>query len=205
MTPLLFICIALLIALVDWWSVATDRAAIEALAKPLVMVALILAAFGTDQPDSVRWLIVGGLTFGLVGDILLLPRLDNFIGGLAAFLIGHALYVAAFVAIGSTPLLLGIGVLTAGLIGWYIGRPIVAAVNGTKLALPVVLYFVTISAMVVAGIGTGVSQLAAGAVVFAMSDGLLGTDRFVDERNDRRVWVHVLYHLGQIGIVAGIA
>ncbi len=204
-TPLLLICIAILIAFVDWWSVATGRASIEALAKPLVMVALILAASVSDQPDTVRWLIIGGLVFGLVGDVLLLPRLDNFIGGLAAFLVGHALYVAAFVAIGSSAPVLLVGLATAGLIGWFIGRPIVAAVKETKLAIPVLLYFLTISAMVVTGIGTGVSQIAAGALIFALSDGLLGTDRFVDERSDRRAWVHVLYHLGQIGIVAGIA
>lgn len=204
MSPLLLICIALLIAFVDWWSVATDRATMEALAKPLVMVALILAASGSDQPDTVRWLIIGGLVFGLMGDVLLLPRLDNFIGGLAAFLVGHALYVAAFVAIGSSSSILLVGLASACLIGWFIGRPIITAVNKTKLAIPVLLYFLTISAMVVTGIGTGIIQIAAGALIFALSDGLLGTDRFVDERVDRRVWVHVLYHLGQIGIVAGI-
>lgn len=205
MTPLLLLCIALLIAFIDWWSVATNRASIEAVAKPLVMVALIPAALATDQPADVRWLIAGGLVCGLVGDVLLLPRLDNFIGGLASFLVGHALYVAAFVVLGSTRSLIGLGIVVAGLVGWVIGRPVVAAVSGSKLALPVLLYFITISAMVVTGIGTGITFIAAGAVVFALSDGLLGTDRFVSERGDRRVWVHMLYHLGQMGIVAGIA
>ncbi|NOX30743.1 MAG: hypothetical protein GXP35_11965, partial [Actinobacteria bacterium] len=61
-----------------------------------------------------------------------------------------------------------------------------------------------IGIMLIVGVGTGHLLIALGALLFVASDTLLATDRFVVPRSDRRMWVHVLYHLGQISIVAGL-
>ena len=85
MTPsaTVFIAVAIGCMLTDWWSVATRRVRVEAVAKPAVMVALIgVALTGDVDPTSIRPWIVAGLAFGLVGDIALLPRIDRFIVGL---------------------------------------------------------------------------------------------------------------------------
>jgi hypothetical protein len=73
--------IAAVIAVLDWWAVATDRRDIERWAKPAVMVFLIAAAVLIPaESDWIRWWIVIGLAFGLVGDVLLFA--DRFIPGL---------------------------------------------------------------------------------------------------------------------------
>ena len=72
------------IAVLDWWAVATHRRDIERWAKPAVMVFLIAAAVLIPaESDWIRWWIVIGLAFGLVGDVLLFY--DRFIPGAAAF------------------------------------------------------------------------------------------------------------------------
>ena len=90
--------VAGVIALLDWWAVGTDRRGIERWAKPGVMVFLIAAAaLIPAESDWIRWWIVIGLAFGLIGDVLLFQ--DRFIPGAAAFLVGHVAYIVALVPI----------------------------------------------------------------------------------------------------------
>lgn len=195
-----------LTAVVDWWSVATRNHRVETIAKPLVMIWLIIAALLIDaDPTSVRPWIVAGLVAGLAGDIFLLPNVDKFLAGLGAFLVGHVLYFGGLVQIrgGLVPLIIGV-VAGAALLA-LIGRPIVQAVRSTSYFVPVTVYIVAVAALVVVGIATGRWVLAAGAVSFALSDALLGSDRFVKPAPQRRVYIHVLYQLGQAGLVIGIA
>ena len=63
---------------------------------------------------------------------------------------------------------------------------------------------VAVGALVVLGVASGRPAAAAGAVLFAVSDGLLGADRFAQPAPQRRVVVHILYHLGQAGLVLGL-
>lgn len=192
-------------ALLDWLAVVTDRQRLESVAKPAVMVSLILAALIADGASAtVRALIVGGLALGLFGDVLLLPRVDRFIWGLGAFLIGHALYVAAFVSYDVQIWPAMSGLLAVAALFALVGPAILAAVADSRLAIPVTLYITTIGAMVVTAWGTGNWWFAGGALVFAASDAVLGYDRFVTPRTDRRLWVHVLYHAGQAALVAGL-
>lgn len=193
------------LAVFDWVSVWTGRSRIEALAKPAVMIGLIAAALSSDGDEPTRVLIVAGLALGLVGDVLLLPAVDNFVGGLGAFLIGHVAYAIGFVAHDVSFGLLAVGVAAAAILAFLVGRPVLAAVSPTRLARPVQAYFLVISAMVATAIASGSWWFALGAIVFALSDGLLGHDKFATPRADRRTFVHVLYHLGQMAIVAGLA
>src|SRR5690348_15768787 len=84
-------------AIVDWLAVARDVMRVERVAKPLVMVLLIGAAAAlSPQDDTERAAFVIALILGLVGDVLLLEPDDEkrFLGGLGAFLFGHAAYLA---------------------------------------------------------------------------------------------------------------
>ena len=84
-----------------------------------------------------------------------------------------------------------------------VGRPIERSLRGDALHLPVIAYIAVSGAVVMTGAGTGRALIVLGTLAFAASDGLLGADRFLEPARDRRVWVHVLYQLGQAGIVLG--
>ena len=87
---------AALIACVDWWSVARDRASVEYLAKPLVIVALVGLALAVDaSDDTARGLVIAALGASLVGDVVLMAPDGSFMGGLGAFLVAHGLYITA--------------------------------------------------------------------------------------------------------------
>jgi alkenylglycerophosphocholine/alkenylglycerophosphoethanolamine hydrolase len=199
-----FIAVAIACMLIDWWSVASRRVSVEAVAKPAVMVALIGAILlGDTDPTSIRPWIVAGLAFGLVGDIALLPRVDRFIVGLSAFLIGHLAYVVAFVLLWSPSAWLIAGAVGLATLVIAVGRPIERSLRTNALHLPVVAYIAVSGAVVMTGSGTARALIVFGTLAFAASDGLLGADRFLEPTRDRRVWVHVLYQLGQAGIVVG--
>ena len=200
------LAVAGLTAMVDWWSVATRNHSVETVAKPLVMIWLIIAALIIDaDPTSARPWIVAGLVAGLAGDIFLLPNVDRFLAGLGAFLVGHVLYIGGLIQIRDGWELFIIGVVAGVALLSVIGRPIVMAVRGTSYFIPVTVYIGAVGALVVVGIATGRWVLAAGAVSFALSDALLGSDRFVTPAPNHRVYVHVLYQLGQAGLVIGLS
>lgn len=66
----------------------------EHLTKPLLIPLLIfLYLWSVDTPS---WPIVLALTFGFLGDVLLMGKENFFIPGLLSFLIGHIFYIAEF-------------------------------------------------------------------------------------------------------------
>jgi alkenylglycerophosphocholine hydrolase len=110
--------VALGVAIVDWWAVATDRRPVEYLAKPLTMVVLIAAALVLDPVDGTqRWWFVVALVLSLAGDVfLMLPR-DLFVPGLASFLLGHVAYVVGLWSgdTSTTGLLVGAAIIAVAL------------------------------------------------------------------------------------------
>lgn len=193
----------------DWWAVWHGRHDVERLAKPAAMVGLLSVALLAGATDSTagRWLLLA-LLLGLVGDVLLLEDAPSrFVGGLAAFLVGHLAYVASFVAVGlDRPAWgwLGAGVLLVALV---VGRRILPgalAQGGAALAVPVAVYMAVIGAMAVTGWATGRPLVGVGASLFVVSDTVLAMGRFVQARRLTHVVVMVTYHLAQALIVAGL-
>ena len=200
---MLIACIVV-VTLIDWIAVLRDWGRVEEVAKPLVMLLLLVVTL-ESLDGAQRTAVAAAVVFGLLGDVALLNRIDAFIAGLGAFLVGHLLYVAGFAIEGLKPVPTAIGVVAAVVLVGALGRPIIAAVRHTPLHIPVAVYVVVIAAMVATSIGTTRWVAAAGGVMFALSDALLGNDRFVTPRTDRRIVVMVLYHLGQFAIVGGLA
>jgi uncharacterized membrane protein YhhN len=138
---------------------------------------------------------------------MLLPRLDRFLAGLAAFLVAHVFFVSAFVrsidagSFDVMPLLLGVGVATGMwlVVGQRIARA--ARSNAPRLGVAVSTYIAVLCLMLTAGFAIGSPISAAGALVFAMSDAILGWNRFVAAVPRARLLTHVPYHLGQ-GLIA---
>lgn len=200
MDLLLFAVLA--VAVVDWVAVHRDLTLLEEVAKPAVMVLLIawvlLAAPGGVQT---AW-VVAALVLSLVGDVALLPRVDAFIVGLGAFLLGHLAYLLPLgSAARPVPALVGALVLVPA--AAVVGRRIAGAArasHGATLGAAVVVYVLAVGGTAVLAVGTGLWAVVAGGVLFATSDGVLGWNRFVAPIPHGRTIVHVTYHLAQVGL-----
>jgi alkenylglycerophosphocholine/alkenylglycerophosphoethanolamine hydrolase len=147
--------------------------------------------------------------------MIFLERL--FLLGLDAFLFAHIFYISGFweqminITVWSLILVVFIVSNTGGLL-----RRLVAAMRSkgeNKLVIPVILYGAIISVMLYAAMTTiydpawktsAALFVSAGAFLFCASDLILAWNRFVSPHKNGRVWSIALYHLGQIGLVAGV-
>lgn len=196
------------LAVVDWWAVARGRVDVERWAKPSTLVALIVVTVLLDPVDAtVRAWFVAALVLSLAGDVFLLPQINRFVAGLAAFLVGHVAYVGGFLAGGIT-VVRALGVLPGALLAaWLVGRPIAvgARSHDPKLFGPVVAYMAVISAMVLAAVGSESAVAVVGALLFYVSDACIGWSRFVESFPRQRLAIVTTYHLGQALLVASLA
>lgn len=199
--------VAAVAAVTDWVAVARGRAAVEYVAKPLTMAALVGVAVVLNPADPVRqqWFVAAGLLC-LAGDVcLMLPR-DMFLGGVVAFLLGHLGYIGGLLR--GEPSVVGLvaGLAVAALAVALVGRPVLRAIRrqDAEPFAPVVVYLIVISAMVVAAFAVGPLMAAAGALLFYVSDGVLALDRWVHKSSWAPVAVMVTYHLGQAGLMLSL-
>jgi len=129
--------------------------------------------------------------------------------GLAAFAVGHIAYVVAALSAGFDISWAVPGVVfVAGLLGFrFVSRIVPGAGRhgGPVLAGAVVFYAVVISAMVLTAWTSAVWIAAVGAMLFAVSDWVLGYQRFVGPLPGRRLSVIVPYHVGQALLILGLA
>lgn len=153
--------------------------------KPLTTVLILALAATAGEPVSRGYqaLVCAGLLFSLTGDVfLMLPR-DRFVAGLAAFLIAHLFYVAAF-APRPPALAAPLGLAAVLTYGAVLLRSLWPHLG--TLRAPVAFYGVALMAMAWqamerwAVLETAPALLgAAGAVLFVASDSLLALERFV--------------------------
>jgi uncharacterized membrane protein YhhN len=211
------LAIAAVAAAIDWIAVWLDgpRArAVERVAKPAVMLALLGVVIAwpatTGDVAAARPWLIAALAASLAGDVLLLPP-GRFVAGLVAFLLAHLAYLVAFAQLpGSLPWLV-VGLVLAALLVATVGRALVAAAQRLGLAIPVAVYLAAICAMAVAATRTGLPAAIVGAWLFVASDALLGWGRFraPDAASPRgsaalRLAVIVTYHLGQLLLVLAL-
>lgn len=200
MIAVLLVALAL-VGVANWWSRWRENRRVEAITKPLFTVlAAALCAAHADGPA----VAVALLAFAccLVGDVALLPAVNVFIAGLGAFLVGHLLFVVAFVVEGlDRPwfALVAAALLVPLLAGP--GRGILRHSGGMRG--PVTGYLVIISAMMLVAWATGRPAAMIGAAAFVVSDTLLGWGRFVRERPWMPVAVMVSYHAALVGLALG--
>lgn len=190
--------VAAVAAVTDWVAVGRDDRRLEHLAKPAVLVAVVVLALAVEPLDpALRWPVVVGLLCGLAGDVLLM--LDRFVPGALAFAAGHVAYLVGFVPL-PHPLPWLAGSLVLGALLLVAAAPkVVRGAAGRSRVLGAVVggYTVLLVAVLVAGAGAGVPVLAAGVVLFVVSDLANGWRRFVGPTPGGRVLVHATYHLGQ--------
>ncbi|MDO9436259.1 lysoplasmalogenase family protein [Hydrogenophaga sp.] len=181
--------------------------------KPLTMCIAIVVVFAqaraTPGVQRSEALLLGALTFSLVGDVLLMFP-GYFIPGLVAFLLAHLAYTALFRqdapwlashrALAAT---VGMGAVVFAFL-WWGGLP-------AALRAPVAAYVLVIALMTAQAIGRATVHgdsaavlVAVGACCFMLSDALLATHKFVTPLPMSPVWVLSSYYVAQVLIVAGM-
>jgi uncharacterized membrane protein YhhN len=182
----------------------------EWLGKPMAALSFILAGLHWGALDSSygQW-ILGGLVLGAIGDVLLIPAGTGkaFLGGMLAFALGHGLYVLGFAQwpldLGAMLLAtLGMAVFAGLVLRWLMPHV------GADFRLPVLIYMLIISAMVVvaiAAVWAGANlMILVGAVAFALSDISVARHNFVRATPSNRLWGLPLYFSSQFIIAATV-
>jgi uncharacterized membrane protein YhhN len=199
--------VALVIAALDWLSVAAIIRWLEYATKPgfmLVLIVLAIVIHPVNQTERVFFILA--LALGLISDVfLMLPR-DLFIAGLAAALVEHFAYIAGF----RTRELHLVHLLIAAAVALVSVAVIFPKINGVlrrdhpSLVAPVIAYLVVFVLMVTSAGGTGSHLALAGALLFFYSDAILAWNRFVRSLPFGRVVNIVPYHVGQALLVASL-
>ena len=210
--------LALVVAFLDWLAVAKKWKTVEYIAKPGVM--LVLLAWLVTVNGFQGYLIPFGLglVFSLAGDVfLMLPR-ERFVAGLVSFLLAHIAYIIGFND--TLPPMNLVTLVIAVLVGLVafrlyqrISRGLTASGN-EKLKIPVLVYSIVISIMLLSALftlvkpeWTAISALlaASGALLFFISDSCLAWNKFVQPLPNGKLIVIITYHVGQILIITGAA
>ncbi len=184
------------------FGVSADLLWLRLIAKPFILLAII-AWIWPYKSRYQQWIIIG-LIFSILGGLLLeLPGL--FLAGLIAFLLGHLAYIAAYLQCTRRlafwrmiPFFLyGLGIYT---LLW----PGLGA-----MAIPVGIYILVICVMMwraAACVGSegqptrGEWAALIGAILFALSDSLIGIVAFLNPLAWLSYPILILYWLGQWGI-----
>lgn len=176
------------------------------LLKTPLSLLFILAALIQEHPHTEYYhIMLAGLLLCLGGDVLLIfPPKKAFLAGLVSFLLGHVFYVAAFLSVSqpSYTLLLPAAAVCAFSIGIFMWlKPHLGS-----MTLPVILYVVVITGMVVAAGSVLLDGslpaaarwlIAIGALLFYFSDLFVARNRFVVKAHLNRMVGLPLYYTGQ--------
>jgi uncharacterized membrane protein YhhN len=193
-------------------TLAPGSPAVVWVAKPVTTALLALLAATTRAPLSAafRLLITLGLLASLAGDVLLMLPEDRFTAGLAAFLVAHVAYLAAFAS--RAPLLRH----RSGVVGYAAVATVVLALVlpavGGVLRTAIIAYVIVIALMAAQATSwlldepaSRAARLAAiGASCFVASDALLALDRFVFIVPARDLLVLAPYWIAQACIALSV-
>lgn len=190
----------------NWIAVAREHQTGIYVCKPLTLALLIASACTLDPTttDAVRAWFVVALVFSLLGDVFLMLPHDVFVAGLGSFLLAHVAYIV------------GLNLESDGNWWWAIPVALAVGVLGSRLVRgirrsghpemvgPVVAYVLTIAVMVASALAGGNAVAATGAVLFMISDALIGEHRFVRPRGWQPLAIMVTYHLAQALFVVSL-
>jgi uncharacterized membrane protein YhhN len=211
---------ALILALIDWVTVARRQKRLEYVFKPATLVVVLIGAWLLTREPHDAWqarFFLLGLAFSLAGDILLmLPSETFFLPGLVMFLLAHLCYIVGLnPTLPPCPAL--VFLVVVAVVGVTLDRSIVAGLRRqgqTSLLVPVAIYSLVLSLMLFSAWATlfrpewtppRQALVITGASLFFASDAMLAWNRFVAPSFWLRMLVIVTYHLGQMALVTSIA
>jgi len=191
-------------------AIGAGRPVISAIGKAAASTAFIAlaAANGAGETAYGRF-ILAALVLSWLGDMLLLSRQSSFLlGGIAAFLLAHAAFAAAFTR---EPVNMN----------WFTGALVCTTIAGLllirwlwprlesfyRVAVPV--YVAAIMVMTSLAFGVSAASMpaavAVGAVIFAVSDVSVARDRFIESSLTNKLWGIPLYYIAQILLAASVS
>jgi len=183
---------------------------VHLVAKPLLMITLLLYfIFATKGYPAWRTLVGIALVCSWAGDVFLMVG-NRFVEGLSAFLLAHLFYISAYHKTGaSNGQLKPQDMLKFVLFGIVLIWMLYPGLD--DMLIPVVAYALILLSMGVwahkrrgATSTTSFRLVAAGAVLFVVSDGLLALNRFAIEIPAERILVMSTYIAAQFMIVQGL-
>ena len=193
-------------AVANWYSRWRQRIRIELISKPLTTIGAIAVAALADGPRGATIVAIAGLTLCLIGDVALLPAVDRFVVGLAAFLLAHIAFVVMFAMRGFDRWpLAGVAIAGCALLLGTAAVPIVRGAATRGFGLPVRAYLVVISSMFIAGWATGNWLIMLGSTAFIISDSILGWGQFVAERRWMHLAIMVTYHVAIVSLALSLS
>jgi len=161
-----------------------------------------------ESPNLYAYLIFGGIVFGLLGDVFLIPKSKNsFLLGMAAFLVGHFLYIAAFFQHSYSLVEWFVGFLLINIAMYAVFNWIKAALKGV-LKIGVAVYMVTLAAMcslaMSVRIDGALTLVGLGATLFMISDFFVASHRFKNPHVMNRIIGLPLYYSGQFILATSV-
>lgn len=193
---------------------------LENIFKPLLLPVLMLW-FAFDQRikgKKINWIFILALFFSMLGDVFLMPLIDNFILGLVFFLISHLIYISVFLK-GNTQKIkpsLKQGLLFVFImISIYFGlmmilMPSIVELNSLVLLIAVPIYATVLLAMVLSTFVYSKAHfyqfgkfVLLGGIFFFVSDSILAVNKFTLEIPFAPVLVIGTYTFAQWLLVYG--
>ena len=180
--------------------------------KPLVVGSLLVYFLLQKVERKTKVLVTSALIFSIIGDIQLIYAGKYeylFVGGLMAFLFAHVLYIIEFSRTRNrkagvlAPL--SILLIYAIAIFWYLSDAL------ENMMLPVGIYIITILIMILFAYlrddsmtDNGYIYVVSGALLFMLSDSIIGITRFKSDIPYSRILVMAIYGFAQLLMVLGI-
>ncbi len=210
---------AVLCAGLDWFAVWRDRRILGYVFKPATMLVLFAwFAVATGLRGPALWFGIG-LILSMAGDISMMFSSRLLLAGIGAFLAAHLTYIIGFNP--SLPPITSYSVVLVAMVGltaYALYRQIAAGLaqkpEAAALRPSVLVYTVVLSLMLASAVLTlnrpewsraSAGFAVAGGLLFFISDSLLAMDRFVSPIRHGKLIVHATYHLGQVGLMLGMA
>lgn len=210
-----WIVLFLIILLVDLFAVYTNNESLRYTTKPLLM--LLLIAFFIFQTKGIasslkKWVVLA-LLFSWTGDVLLIFESMNanfFIYGLVAFLIAHVFYILFYENVIRKDGLRKNYWWFFPVIIYYIALIYILSPNLEDMKLPVRIYGIVISYMLIQALQTGriknlgaATLMIAGAVLFITSDSILAINKFYEPFEYAGLAIMLTYGIAQLLITLG--
>ncbi len=205
----------IVLALMDITGILTGSESLHFIAKPLLVPALLLLIYVTQNGVKGKTLLMTGLFFSWTGDILLMFESKHalfFIFGLVCFLVTHIFYISYFLKIksGNVSLLKKYPVLILLVVGYGVSLVWLLYPHLGDLKLPVMAYATIICTMLLCSLHvflkvnkSAAVYYLAGAGFFVLSDSLLAINKFYQPFAYAGAFIMITYCAAQYFIVRG--
>lgn len=203
-----------IVLLLDLLFIITGQSHLRWISKPLLVLMLIVSLIMVRKEVARPWFVpwMGALVFSWLGDVLLMFADSFFIPGLVAFLLAHVCYILMFVKFRPTePLKKKVFLISLLMtLIYFISFYRIILVETGSLFLAVLIYAIIILTMwlVAAHRSLRIHRinywLLSGAVLFVLSDSILGYNNFVESHPLYDGMVMLSYGIAQYCLFLGI-